>query len=279
MAEVLTLPVVTAEQMREVDRLMIEKYDIGMMQMMENAGRNLAEVCKRCLGNQVSGRHIVVAVGKGNNGGGGLVAARHLSNWGADITILAVSRELRDTPARQLRSLQKLPVQVMWEQDALRYLKNHQPDLIIDALIGYNLTGAPRGASRRMIEAINASDVNRVVSLDVPSGLNATSGEAYTPCVRAEVTLTLALPKTGLLSAEAAPCTGKLFLGDISVPPALYREIGLEVDTIFEKGMIVDLQNLTHLSSKAIVAQTGSESPEAALAAGHNGQCLLLGGD
>ena len=77
------VPVLTTAQMAEVDRLMIEEYQISLIQMMENAGRNLAELARRQLGGQVADRSVVILSGAGNNGGGGLAAARHLHNWGA----------------------------------------------------------------------------------------------------------------------------------------------------------------------------------------------------
>jgi len=97
----LRIPVVNTAEMREVDRLMIEKYGIQLLQMMENAGRNLAELARRFLDGSVSGKQIIVVAGKGNNGGGVLVAARHLYNWGAQITVLLQTEELSGIPELQ----------------------------------------------------------------------------------------------------------------------------------------------------------------------------------
>lgn len=96
---------VTVAEMIEIDRLMVEEYGIALLQMMENAGRSLAEVARRLLGGSVEGRHIVVLVGSGNNGGGGLVAARHLANAGAAVVVALVGARLRGVPEQQRRAL------------------------------------------------------------------------------------------------------------------------------------------------------------------------------
>jgi NAD(P)H-hydrate epimerase len=232
--EQIEMPALTREQMVEVDRLMIEEYGITLIQMMENAGRNLAELARRMLGGQVQGRQIIVLCGSGNNGGGGMVAARHLSNWGASVqVILATEPEgLKETPAHQLQILQ-----------AMRLDRNDEPylgkaDLVLDAMLGYGITGDPRGSIADWIGRANHSG-RPVLALDTPSGLDTTSGIPGKPCLRATATLTLALPKVGLLSTEAKPFVGKLYLGDISVPPALYQKIGIFLDPIFISNTIL----------------------------------------
>jgi NAD(P)H-hydrate epimerase len=230
------IPVLTTEQMVEVDRLMIEEYGITLMQMMENAGRNLAELARRMLGGQVLGRNIAVLCGSGNNGGGGMAAARHLSNWGAVVqVVLAAQPEgLKEIPAHQWRILQAMGLDRFDETDLT------QEDLILDALLGYGITGDPRGMIADWIERANNSG-RPALALDTPSGLDTTSGIPGNPCLRAAATLTLALPKTGLLSEEAKSYAGKLFLGDIGVPPALYRRIGVSVHSLFTADAIIPL--------------------------------------
>ena len=235
------LPAITTEQMAEVDRIMIDSYDIQLIQMMENAGKNLAELARRRLGGKVVGKRIIALCGAGNNGGGGMVAARHLSNWGAEVQVeLAASPEkLKDIPALQWQILQAMglagnpPPEGNGPSPDLE-----QPDLILDALIGYGLTGNPRGQTAEWIDWMNRSG-SPVLALDAPSGLDTTSGVPGDPCVRATATLTLALPKTGLLAPEARPFVGDLFLADISVPPELYRRIGLVVPPLFVRDTIL----------------------------------------
>ena len=228
------IPVLSTEQMVEVDRLMIEEYQISWIRMMENAGRNLAELARRELGGGVSGRRIAVLSGSGNNGGGGLVAARHLHNWGAEISLLLAfaPARLKEVPAQQWRILGTMGI----EPDDQPDLRN--VELIIDALIGYGLSGDPRQPVAGCIDKANNS-WNPILALDTPSGLDTTSGTPGIPCVRAAATLTLALPKSGLLTTQAAEYVGDLYLADISVPRELYQHIGVEVPNLFKSDSII----------------------------------------
>ncbi len=222
------IPSLTTEQMAEVDRLMNEEYGILLIQMMENAGRNLAEQARRMLGGQLAGRRIVVLCGKGNNGGGGMVAARHLHNRGAQVSVKLAGDPagLKEIPAHQWDILQVMGL-TQADDPGL-----DQADLTLDTIIGYGLTGDPRGQAAEWIRRANAAG-QPILALDAPSGLDTTSGTAGDPCIQATATLTLALPKTGLLMASARSVVGELFLADISVPPRLYRRLGLSVGPIF----------------------------------------------
>ena len=230
----MTFPILTTAQMVEVDRLMIEVYGIQLIQMMENAGRNLAELTRRMLGGQLSGRRIVILCGAGNNGGGGMVAARHLHNGGATVQIKLVGdpHHLKDIPAHQWRILTAMGLTANDDPDLAK------ADLILDALIGYGLSSNPRGAVAEWIERVNASK-RPVLALDTPSGLDTTTGVPAALCVRVEATMTLALPKTGLLTPQAQSFVGDLYIADIGVPPELYKRIGVTVAPIFSQGTII----------------------------------------
>lgn len=235
------IPAVTADQMREVDRLMEETYGISLLQMMELAGRTLADLVRAQLNGSVVEQSIIVAAGRGNNGGGGLVAARHLINWGAAVTILVeAAHELSPAPRAQWESLRHLPVDWYEGEPARRFLHRAHADLIIDALIGYGLRGDPHGWAAAMIDQVNAL-ARPVLALDVPSGLDATTGRPGTPCIKALATMMLALPKTGLLQARARPFAGRLYLADIGVPPGLYNRLGVAVGPIFSQRSLIRL--------------------------------------
>ena len=230
----MSIPALTTTQMAEVDRLMIEEYGIVLIQMMENAGRNLAEQARRMLDGNLSGRKIVVLCGAGNNGGGGMAAARHLHNRGANVQVKFVGdpARLKDVPAHQWRILQTMALAKNGDPDLA------QADLIIDALIGYGLSGDPRRATAEWMVQANGSG-RPILALDTPSGLDATTGIPGSPCIRARNTLTLALPKTGLLVPSARSFVGDLYLADISVPPQLYRRLGIEVGPLFNEDVII----------------------------------------
>lgn len=225
--------------MRDVDRLAVEQFGLDLLQMMENAGRALAEVARRMLGSRVQDRSLFVAAGRGNNGGGGLAAARHLANWGARVTALVEAQDrLTSAPGQQLQAARAAGATVTEGGAAITAVRAGVGALLIDALIGYGLQGAPRGWTAELITRVNLSGIP-VLSLDVPSGLDATTGVCPGPCIRAAATLTLALPKTGLLTAEGRAASGRLYLADIGITPALYSQLGLAVGPIFARESIV----------------------------------------
>ncbi len=228
------IPAVTRTQMIEVDRLMIEEYGITLLQMMENAGRSLAELTSELLDGVVKGKRIVVLCGGGNNGGGGMVAARHLVNRGADVQVAVAvpAGKLKDAPAHQLRILRAMGVNISDDFPVGNF------DFIIDALIGYGLRGAPRGKIAQWIQKANRSAAP-ILSLDIPSGLDADTGNPLGDCIRADATLTLALPKVGMREDGASKYLGDLYVGDISVPIRLLRKMGIEMVDIFTSSPIV----------------------------------------
>ena len=148
--------------------------------------------------------------------------------------------EFEGVPKLQLDILTRMDLPVSHESsgDGLP-----EADLVVDAIIGYSLRGAPTGAAAALIRAANEHGAP-VLSLDVPSGLDATTGEARDPCVSATATLTLALPKQGLYSPAARPHVGELYLADIGVPRQLYSRppLTLDVGPVFTRGDILRLQ-------------------------------------
>jgi NAD(P)H-hydrate epimerase len=215
----------TEAQMIEVDRVMIEDLHIELIQMMENAGRNLAELTIE----HFEPLLVTVLAGSGGNGGGGLVAARHLSNRGVAVEVaLSSERGHYDgVPGHQLDIVERMGIPIV-------EVPSHATDLIIDAVIGYSLKGAPRG---RALELINAANQHGVptLSLDTPSGLDVSSGTTLGASVQATATMTLAAPKFGLRDSKNV---GDLFVADISVPPKVYERLGLEAAQPFSTPVI-----------------------------------------
>ena len=234
------VPFITTDQMREVDRAMIEDFGISLVQMMENAGRNLAQLARqRFLDGDPSGRRVVVLAGGGGNGGGGLVCARRLRNWGAEVQVwmTAPSSDLADVPLHQLDILQHMGVPIIVGGELLVL---PPADLLVDALIGYSLTAPPTGLAATLIDAANKHGAP-ILALDVPSGVNTTTGVASGPVIQATATLTLAMPKVGFRAETAKQRIGELYLADISVPPELYGRppLELEMANVFSQGEIV----------------------------------------
>jgi NAD(P)H-hydrate epimerase len=229
----ISVPAVTAEQMREVDRIAVEEFGLGILQMMENAGRNLAQNVLDMLSGKKG--EVTILVGSGGNGGGGLCCARHLHNRGYKVSVLldreadalvgAACSQLKILAAAGVEPMDPLKVEeVMWRSE-----------LVVDALIGYGLRGAPGGKTAELIR-LCLQNAARVLSLDVPSGLNATTGEMPGPAISPDRTLTLALPKTGLLNVP-----GDLYLADIGIPPEVYQPLGISFEPFFEEGYWIDL--------------------------------------
>lgn len=227
--------------MAEVDRLMVEEFGIHLVQMMENAGSQLAGLARnRFLEGDVVGKQVLLLTGSGGNGGGAMVCARHLHNWGAEVTVV-LSNELQDlagTIKHQGEILQRMEVEIGCFKDIG---EKSQWDLVVDGIIGYSLQGAPRGRAAEMIRWANEQKPP-ILALDLPSGLNASTGEVLEPTVRAAATMTLALPKEGLRRAEKN-VVGELYLADIGVPPELYSltPLNMDIGPLFAQKQIMRL--------------------------------------
>ena len=238
------IPSVTSEQMARVDRIMTSDLGVDVLQLMELAGQAVAAWARsRFLDGDARGKRVLVLAGSGGNGGDGLVAARLLHAWGADVVVYFShdARALRGAAAHQTRSLASLDLPVLSprpERDDPLALPS--ADLIIDALLGFGLSGPPTGASARLIAAANTHGAP-ILAVDLPSGLDAGTGEPYDPCIEADATLTLALPKTGLLIPAARPFVGSLAIADIGVSANVFARIGLHVGPIFYTQSIVDV--------------------------------------
>ena len=235
------IPYLSTDQMIEVDRAMMEDYHIDLVRMMENAGRNLAHLAReRFLDGDPRGRHVIVLAGTGGNGGGALVAARRLHNYGTSVSVFTTKPDdaFNLVPGQQLDLLRRMDVTI---ESADAVASAETADLVLDGVIGYSLRGAPRGAAGALIEWANAQSCP-VLSLDAPSGVDTTTGTVFDPAVRATATMTLALPKEGLGTPGVQAHVGELYLADISVPPELYKRfLGIDVGPIFAESDILQI--------------------------------------
>ena len=238
-------PTLTPEQMSRVDRIMVDDLGVEVLQLMELAGLAVAAWAReRFLGGDAQGRRVLVLAGSGGNGGDGMVAARLLHTWGAQ-AVVWLSHDPGTLPAygaaaHQLRSLNALALTIHPPPGSAEDGAFDLPDadLIIDALLGFGLSGPPSGAAARLIAAANAHRAP-VLAVDLPSGLDARTGIPYDPCTHAEATLTLALPKTGLTNPAARSVVGELVVADIGIPPAVYARVGVSVGAQFSARSIV----------------------------------------
>ncbi|MEO3943808.1 NAD(P)H-hydrate dehydratase [Gorillibacterium sp. CAU 1737] len=215
--------IMTSEQMRAADRHAIEKIGIPAASLMENAGRALAEeVLALSSRLQAEGRPLtkrwLILVGKGNNGGDGLVAARHLQEAGihADLRFACPPEELAGDAALQRDIAERLGFSAAVGAEGI---EGWRYEGIVDALLGTGTKGAPRGTVAELIQAANETGLP-VVAADLPSGIDADTGAAYEPCIRATVTVAFAWLKQGLVQHPGAEYAGHVVVRPIGIPEA-----------------------------------------------------------
>lgn len=227
---------VTAAEMRELDRKAIEEYGIPGVVLMENAGRHVVEMAAKVLG-KVKDKTAVIIAGKGNNGGDGFVVARHLKNMGAEVKVylLAGVGEIKGDARINLDIWLKMGGTVsnpLEEGMDLLTKDLARADVIIDALYGTGFKGAIRPNVIPVVEAVNSAPAP-VIAVDIPSGLEADTGKVSGSCIRASHTVTFALPKIGLVTGYGPEFTGRLHVVDISIPQDILR--GGQTELITER--------------------------------------------
>ncbi len=224
------LPVVSAARMRELDFDATARFGLPAAELMENAGRAVAERTLALLGGRTPGRpaRIVAVCGRGANGGDGLVAARHLRARGAQAEAFVLPPKAGGAypglVRANLEAARAAGVAVV-ELGARSGLAAAlaRADAALDAVLGTGGAGAPAGAAHHAVAELARAKIP-VIAVDLPSGLDADTGEPSRPCVRAALTLTLGLPKRGLLAARARAFVGELETLDIGYPAALVDE-------------------------------------------------------
>lgn len=212
------MKLVTASEMRQLDRLAIEEYGIPGMVLMENAGRGLVSRMVHAWG-PVAGRKYVVFCGKGNNGGDGLVIARHLYNMGAKVSVRLFSDEMKGDAGANLAVAGKMGLDIKGVSGSLRQERSAvaHADAVVDAIFGTGLASDVKKPYSRVIEMINAC-ARRVVSVDMPSGVDSDKGRIMGVAVRADMTVTFGLPKRGLYLYPGAQMAGEVHVADIGIP-------------------------------------------------------------
>jgi len=229
---------ITSKQMKKLDDLMI-KNGIELVMMMENAGMNLAKLARDTL-NYRSNKKIIILAGKGNNGGGGLVAARYLFKFGIKVNVILSDDEIKEVTLKQLNILKNMKVPITnFNKNKKRITKKiiNNSDLIIDALLGYSAKGNPYGAVKELIILANKSK-KPILSLDIPSGLNPDTGKISSPCIKSGLTLTLAMPKRGLLGKQSKKYVRRLYLADIGIPKKIYKKFGFDRKIFLKKSIV-----------------------------------------
>jgi NAD(P)H-hydrate epimerase len=240
------LPFVAVDQLRELQKGAIEAFHLDPLQITENAGRAAATLALAMLGGRAQGQRIIVLAGGGSMGAAGLAAVRHLSNWGFTVEPIfgEIAEEMTPIARRQAEILRATGMHEHNEHNSSEEsLREHMgiADLIIDSLVGYGLSGPPVGIAAAAAELAVASG-RPILSLDVPTGVDAQSGGVYQPAIRAVTTLLLDLPKRGMLEASCKDHVGQLFLADIGIPTAAHARAGIRTEGIYAEGPIVRIK-------------------------------------
>ena len=229
----------SSEDVAALDRAAVAS-GVTVLQLMEIAGWQVARCAWRSLRHAPA--RIAVVAGRGNNGGDGLVAARHLAAWGCSVRAVVIAEgdeALKEIVAAHRRAAETSGVDTVFAtdpeqlRDALR-----GSALVIDALLGTGLRGAPR---EHDANAINAMEATSVLAVDVPSGIDATTGEAHQPAVRAAATITLTGMKQGLWTATGRAHAGVITVAGIGMPPGAWRAAGLQQPFGVRGGELLDL--------------------------------------
>ena len=216
---------VSLDQKREIDFNAVSNYDLPVELMMENAGLNVSRLVSKII---EPGSHVVIGCGKGNNGGGGLVAARRLRGWGYQVSLdLPENPEnFRSLPATQLKRTLAFGV---------RKNRHKAPDLVVDAYFGFNYHRPMDKRYANSVEWINSLDCP-VISVDLPSGVSEAT-EANDLIVKPDADCVLAAPKTVAFQPEV---TGRKFIADLGIPRKAFRDLGIPIGFDFSKGTLFE---------------------------------------
>jgi len=252
------MKVVDAVTMRAMDGRAVADYAMKGLQLMENAGRSVAEaVLDELVDMDCGPKRVAIICGKGNNGGDGFVSARHLANAGVEVRLYCLARlsEYKGDSRVNMRCWQKMGggIRGIFSGDDIKKAVSslRHAGIIVDALLGTGIIGGARGLYCEAIELINTMKA-RVISIDVPSGLNASTGAASGPVVRADITVTMALPKLGFFLPPGADFTGEIEVADIGMPISILRDAVLGCNLIREEFVSSMLTQRARASHKGV---------------------------
>lgn len=229
------MKIVTAEQMRQIDQ---ESARIGLPTevLMENAGKAIAEEVRKILG-EVDQKNILILIGPGNNGGDGLVTARHLHDGGAKVSLYLCAQRPKDDPNLEQVKQRQIPNIEAGEDEKLSQLCEllSSADAVVDAIFGTGRSRPLKGVVPQVLDRVSTAKGERaglrIIALDLPSGLNADTGAVDSACLYADNTITLGFPKLGLYNFPGAERAGEVTIADIGIPSHLAEQVATELIT------------------------------------------------
>jgi len=238
------MKIVTAAEMREIDRLTMEKYAIPGLVLMERAGLSVAQKVRELF----EKKKVIVLAGGGNNGGDGIASARHLHNWGWNVMVLLMLREDKLSPEclMQYRIAKQTGVAVEFRKEVSA--RDLHGAIVIDALLGTGINKAVTSPMTEVIRFLNGSAVN-VLSVDIPSGISSDTGQIMGEAVRADITVTFGIPKIGHMLFPGADHAGSLCIEDIGFPEVVLNDERLLTETLEQNAismLIPERQKYSH---------------------------------
>jgi len=216
---------VSVKQIQELERVAIERIGVPSLALMENAGRSTALAVRKLLHKN---RKVCIICGSGNNAGDGFVAARHLGNLGCTIQVIIIGKaeNLKDDARVNYDILRRIKAPVIISKHCTSRVVTHLKNsaVVVDAIFGVGLNRDIKEPYKGFLEAINQY-ARKVVSVDVPSGLNADDGSVFGVCIKADVTVTFTFKKKGCTTKEGRQLCGSVAVVDIGIPKVLHKRI------------------------------------------------------
>jgi len=211
----------TVKEIRALEQLAIKKYRVSSLALMENAGAQVAREAIKILGKK---KEVLIVCGTGNNGGDGFVAARHLVNQGIKVKIWIIGQpaQLKNDAKINYLILKKLGYPIISVAAGPRDIRH--ADVVIDAIFGVGLNRDIEGIFHEAIDFIN-KNAKKILSVDIPSGLDGTTGKIQGICIKADKTVTFSFPKKGFFINDGPRMIGKLIVVDIGIPKKLKDRI------------------------------------------------------
>ncbi len=213
----------TCQQIRRIDQLAVEQYAMPSIILMENAGRNAAEVIRREY-EHLKGKTVVIFCGPGSNGGDGFVVARHLHNAGYDVKIVLSchTERLKGDALTNFNIITRMHIPVLTIEEIDEVLA--ESSLVVDALLGTGFSGQVHAPIDYMIEKMNQAN-KPIVSIDVPSGIDCYVAQPAKSVIKAELTITFVAVKDAFRTVECEPYIGRVEVADIGIPKELVQQV------------------------------------------------------
>ncbi len=229
------IPVLPLSQLKRFSRLLTDYFGLSELQLQENAGRMVAALVRELFG-PLDKLQVGIVVGTDFKAGVALAAARFLKNRGVKIITALLGRPENESSELQLEILKKMTDHI----HVLRWPSLETVDVIIDGIAGFTLDHPPSGRMKEMIDYVQASN-RPVLSIEIPSGINAVDGRPFENLIRANGTIALGIPKEPLFFEPNRKYVGSVYLADVGIPSSAYEKLGIKMPNLFAEADVIRL--------------------------------------